>query len=100
MAWIEWEPAAKDEVAGRDAKWTNSDPVPDVTTAAVPKAVLPSRKVTVPVGFLVLEGAVIRAVNVTLCPAPEGFNEELTLVAVAVREANIVSVRGCDEPRE
>ena len=71
--------------------------MPDVTTGAVPKTVLPSRKVTVPVGFLVLEGAVIRAVKVTLCPTLEGFNEERTLVAVAVREARIVSVRGCDE---
>ena len=52
-------------------------------SATVPSAVAPSLKVTVPVG--VPEADVTVAVNMTDCPAFDGFNEETSEVVVAVR---------------
>jgi hypothetical protein len=46
----------------------------------VPRVVLPSVKVTVPVGVPPAE--VIVAVNVTDCPLTEGLREEVTVVLV------------------
>ena len=47
----------------------------------VPSCVVPSRKVTVPVGELPEAGCTV-VVNVTLCPYVDGFRLELTAVEV------------------
>jgi len=49
-------------------------------SVALPKAVVPSKNMTVPVG--VPEVAVTWAVNVTACPYVAGFSEEVTAVVV------------------
>jgi hypothetical protein len=54
---------------------------------AVPSAVLPSRKVTVPVGVPDPGATALAvAVKVTACPTVEGLGEELTAVVVAAWE--------------
>src|SRR5580692_296767 len=49
---------------------------------ALPKVVEPSENDTVPVG--VPDPEVTVAANVTVCPKPEGFGVEVTVVLVAV----------------
>ena len=53
----------------------------EVLMGAVPKVVEPSRKVTVPVGLVPLTVAV----SVTVCPRPDGFDEETSVVVVGYR---------------
>jgi hypothetical protein len=48
----------------------------------VPRIVLPSMNVTVPVGVVV--GDVTVAVKVTVCPLKEGFNDDFNVVALVV----------------
>jgi hypothetical protein len=55
---------------------------PDAFSVAVPTVVVPLRNVTVPVGIPAVEATV--AVNVTACPAVDGFGVEVrTKVVVA-----------------
>ena len=50
-------------------------------TTPVPSVVVPSLKVTVPVGDPVKAGVIV-AVKVTACPLVDGFSEEVTLIVV------------------
>lgn len=69
---MEWLPTVSPEVV-RPA-------CPEPFRATIPKSMLPSKKVTVPVGVPPLPVTV--AVKVTACPAKEGFSEEITVVVV------------------
>jgi hypothetical protein len=55
---------------------------PDALTADWPRLVLPSRRITVPVGELLDWGAATAAVKLTACPKLEGFGAAVRLVAV------------------
>jgi hypothetical protein len=76
-----WPPAA--------AKLVVSVAVPSAPTAAVPRTVLPSKKVTVPVG--VPAGEFTVAVSNTVCPK--------AAVAVEVRSVVVVAAAACPSPR-
>lgn len=69
-----WEPAVRDTVL------TVAAPA---LTLPVPMVVLPSRKLTVPVGAVELPDDVTVAVRVTDWPTDEGLGEESTAVVVA-----------------
>jgi hypothetical protein len=74
LAVIEWDPTASVDVANVA---TPPDSVP------VPRVVVPSRKVTVPVGVPVAGGTgATVAVNVTDCPKTDGLAEDVTVVVV------------------
>lgn len=47
-----------------------------------PRVVVPSRKVTLPVGVPLVAGLTV-AVNVTGCPSPDGFTDEISTVVLA-----------------
>ena len=70
----------------RAAEWATR--IPRIRDAArqyrkIPSVVVPSRKLTEPVGTAVLpEGPVTVAVKVTDCPLVDGFADELTVVVV------------------
>jgi hypothetical protein len=72
---MEWEPTPSDEV--EYVAW----PVP--FNVPVPRVVVPSLNVTVPVGMPVPEAGVTFAVNVTLVPATGVVEEALIVVEVA-----------------
>jgi hypothetical protein len=72
---IECEPTFRDEVA--------NVATPDPFSVPVPRVVVLSLKVTVPVGVpLAGELTVTVAVNVTVCDAADGFADEVTTVIV------------------
>src|SRR5262249_23701308 len=56
---------------------------PDPFRVPVPSVVVPSLKVTVPVGVAVVPDGVTVAVNVTDCPNEEGFALDARAVVVA-----------------
>lgn len=56
----------------------------EALSGPLPKVVVPFRKLTVPVGTVVLpEGPATVAVNRILAPAVAGFNDEVSVVVVA-----------------
>lgn len=61
----------------------------------MPICVAPSMNATLPVGTPEPEEGVTMAVNVTDCPVTDGFTEEVTVVAVAVRPAASVTSTVC-----
>jgi hypothetical protein len=61
----------------------------------VPICVAPSRNATLPGGTLVPEVGVTVEVNATDCPVTDGFTEDVTVVAVAVRPAASVTATVC-----
>ena len=56
---------------------------PEELSESVPSVVVPSRKVTVPVGTPEPEEGLTVAVNVTACPKTEGLADEATATEVA-----------------
>ena len=73
---IECDPVLKDDVANVAWPLPFREPVPNV--------VAPSMNVTVPVGTVVFPlGPATVAVNVTCCPAVDGFCDDVTAVVVA-----------------
>ena len=56
---------------------------PEELSGAVPSGVVPSWKVTVPVGVPDPEAGLTDAVNATACPNKEGFVDEVTATEVA-----------------
>ena len=74
---MEWVPAVKEAVIYVACPLAFNVPVPSV--------VVPSLKVTVPVGVPVPELGATVAVKVTDCPTVEGFTDEVTVVVVDAR---------------
>jgi hypothetical protein len=73
---IECDPVLKADVA--------NVALPLPLRAPVPNVVAPSMNVTVPVGTVVFPlGPATAAVNVTCCPAVDGFCDDVTVVVVA-----------------
>ena len=58
----------------------------------VPRVVVPSRKVTVPVGTLLPAWGVTLAVNVTLCPGASWVEDAESVVVVAMETCAPVTV--------
>jgi hypothetical protein len=56
---------------------------PEELSGAVPSGVVPSWKVTVPIGVPDLEAGLTVAVNAIACPNTEGFVDEVTATEVA-----------------
>jgi hypothetical protein len=75
FAVIEWDPT--------DSVLVMKVVEPDARVP-VPRVVVPSRKVTVPVGVPVPEVGATVAVNVTDCPKTDGFADDVTVVVVPV----------------
>jgi hypothetical protein len=81
IAVMEWgEPADESEEAAKAA-------LPEVFNVAVPRLLLPSKRVTVPVGTPPLPLTV--AVKVTRLPAAAGFCEEATVVVLGLVLATV-----------
>ena len=55
---------------------------PELSSVSVPSTVVPSLKVTVPVGGPGEEAGVTVAVKVTACPCTDGFCDDVTVVVV------------------
>jgi hypothetical protein len=82
---IECEAVLSDEVL--NVAW----PLP--FSAPVPNDVVPSRNETLPVGTVMFPlGPVTVAVNVTDCPAADGFCEDVTVVVV---ESSVTALTVC-----
>jgi hypothetical protein len=87
---IECDPVLKADVA--------NVALPLPLRAPVPNVAAPSMNVTVPAGTVVFPlGPVTDAVNVTCCPAVDGFCDDVTVVVVAGR---VVAFTTCESTGE
>jgi len=66
----------------------------------VPRVVVPSRKVTAPVGTLLPAWGMTLAVNVTLCPAASSVEDAESVVVVAIETCAAVTVTGTADETE